>query len=124
MNKDVAANSMKEQALALFRENRLVEAGKLFAEICTIDPSDAEAWFKLGIINFELNTLLQAETCFRKVVELRPSLDSAKKDFLGRPGFSFSGGPKNTMSSMMKQLPLIRSCCGLHRISGSIRTSE
>ena len=77
MNKDVAANSMKEQALALFRENRLVEAGKLLAEICTIDPSDAEAWFKLGIVNFELNTLPQAETCFRRVVELRPRLDSA-----------------------------------------------
>ena len=76
MNEGNAANAKREHALAFFEENRWVEAGSLLAEICRTDPSDAEAWFKLGIVNFELNAFPQAETCFRRVIELRPDLDS------------------------------------------------
>ena len=77
MAKDVGTQPAMKQALSLLKENRLVEAGHLLAEVCRTDPSDAEAWFKLGIVNFELNAFSHAETCFRRAIELRPRLDSA-----------------------------------------------
>ena len=62
------------QALALIKEQRLAEAGSLYAEICRIDPLDAEAWFRLGTINLQFSALAQAEACFRQVVKLEPRL--------------------------------------------------
>ena len=62
------------QALALVKEQRLAEAGSLYAEICRIDPLDAESWFRLGTINLQFSALAQAEACFRQVVKLEPRL--------------------------------------------------
>ena len=74
MKKNVRTHSKKKQALALLEEHRLTEARDLFAEVCKIDPLDAEAWFRLGTTNIELSAMKQAEGCFRRVVELQPRL--------------------------------------------------
>lgn len=77
MRKMINAQAQKNKALALLRENRLAEARDQFVEVCKIDPEDAESWFRLGTTNLELKALPQAEACFRRVIELRPSLDIA-----------------------------------------------
>jgi len=77
MKKNILTNSKKKQALALLQDNRAAEAKTLYADVCRIDPLDAEAWFRLGTINLEFNVLPEAEACFRRVVELRPQLDIA-----------------------------------------------
>ena len=77
MKKNILNHVKKKQALALFQERRLAEAKALYAEICKKDPLDVESWFRLGTINLELVALPQAETCFRRVLELRPQLEIA-----------------------------------------------
>ena len=71
---NILTQSKKKQALALVKENRLTEAKSLYADICRLDPRDAEAWFRLGTINLDFNAAAQAESCFRRVVELEPRL--------------------------------------------------
>ena len=77
MKKNNRTRAKKKQALALLNEHRLVEARDLYAEICRIDPQDAESWFRAGTINLELSAMGQAGTCFRRVVELEPRLPIA-----------------------------------------------
>lgn len=77
MKKNIRTHAKKRQALALLQEHRWAEAGTLYADICKIDPLDAEAWFRLGTTNLELDALPQAEACFRRVIELQPRLDIA-----------------------------------------------
>jgi len=74
MKKNIRTQAKKKQALALLKEHRLGEARDLYAEICKIDPLDAESWFRLGTTNIELSAVSQAESCFRRVVELQPRL--------------------------------------------------
>ncbi len=75
MKKNIRTQTKKKRALALLEERRLAEARELYAEICKIDPLDAESWFRLGTTDIELSVLAEAEHCFRRVVELRPQLD-------------------------------------------------
>ena len=74
MKNNIRTRAKKKQALTLLKENRLAEARDLYAEICKIDPLDAESWFRLGTVNIEFNALGEAESCFRRVVELEPRL--------------------------------------------------
>ena len=77
MKKNIRTHAKKKKALALLKDNRLGEARDLYAEVCKIDPMDAESWFRLGTINIELKAMAQAEGCFRRVIELEPRLASA-----------------------------------------------
>jgi tetratricopeptide (TPR) repeat protein len=77
MKKNIRTHAKKKKALALLKDNRLGEARDLYAEVCKIDPIDAESWFRLGTINIELKAMALAEACFRRVVELEPRLASA-----------------------------------------------
>ena len=77
MKKNIRTHAKKKKALALLKDNRLGEARDLYAEVCKIDPMDAESWFRLGTINIELKAMAPAEGCFRRVVELEPRLASA-----------------------------------------------
>lgn len=74
MKKDIRTHSKKKKALALLEERRLADARALYADVCKIDPRDAEAWFRLGTINLEFSAMPQAEACFRRVIELQPRL--------------------------------------------------
>ena len=77
MKKNIRTHTKKKKALALLKDKRLGEARDLYAEVCKIDPVDAESWFRLGTINIELKAMARAEGCFRRVVELEPRLASA-----------------------------------------------
>lgn len=77
MENNTLAHTKKMQALALVEEKRLTEARDLYAEICRVDPLDAEAWFRLGTIYLETCAMAQAEACFHQVIKLRPRLDIA-----------------------------------------------
>ena len=83
MRKNIHTRSKKSRALALLNEKRLAEAISLYTEICRIDPLDAEAWFRLGTTYLELSAVIQAEDCFRRVIELEPRLAIAHYN-LGR----------------------------------------
>lgn len=74
MKKDVRVQPKKKRALVLLQENRLAEARAAYDEICKLDPLDTESWFRLGTVNLELSAVSQAESCFRRVIELDPQL--------------------------------------------------
>jgi Flp pilus assembly protein TadD len=47
-----------------------------FRRLVTLHPS-GEAWFNLGFLLEKLDTIAEAEACFRRAVALQPSLDRA-----------------------------------------------
>ena len=69
-NQDIG--QLKNQALTCFKENRLQEAGALYAQVCALNPSDAEAWFYSGIINGQTGHGEEAVKCMARVVKLQP----------------------------------------------------
>ena len=104
MKKNIRTHAKKKQALALIQEHRLPEARALYAEICKIDPVDAEAWFRMGTVNLELEALPQAEACFRRVIELQPRLDIAYYN-LGR-ALELQSKDKEAIAAYRKLLQL------------------
>lgn len=54
------------------KEKDLVSAVKYVNEIVTIDPGDFIAWAKLGSLYFEQNALTDAESAFKRSLELKP----------------------------------------------------
>jgi len=69
--------ALKAQGLDLLKNNRLAEARALFAKICDIDSSDAEAWYVLSGINGRLGNIEEAGECSRRVIALRPDHSEA-----------------------------------------------
>lgn len=69
---NVHTSSKKKKAFELIQANRFAEARTLFAEICALDRTDAEAWFALGVINGKLNQAAESIECFRKAIALQP----------------------------------------------------
>ena len=74
MNENTSIQARKAQALSLLKEHRLDEARDIYAELCRIDPQDAESWFRLGTTNLERCAWEHAEICFHHVINLRPQL--------------------------------------------------
>ena len=72
-NQNVLTRSKKKKALALFQANHLVEARRLFEEICAADRSDAEAWQLLGAVRGMLGDYAAAESGLRQALRLQPS---------------------------------------------------
>ncbi|MCR4347289.1 MAG: tetratricopeptide repeat protein [Sulfuricaulis sp.] len=73
---NVLTQSKKKRALDLARSNRLGEARALYAEVCTKDRSDAEAWFMLGAICGQMGLFDEAEQALRQAISLRPSAEA------------------------------------------------
>ena len=68
--------SRKERALELLRANRLEEARMLCEEVCRTENQPG-AWYLLGIIHGRLGDLMQAESSYRKAIEIKPDYADA-----------------------------------------------
>lgn len=63
----------KKQALAFFQANQLMEAKRLYAEICKLDRRDADAWNMLSAIHGMSDEYVEAENCCRQVIAVLPN---------------------------------------------------
>ena len=63
-------SNLKQQGRNLMRGNRLVDAKAVFSRVCILEPTDAESWFALGMINGQLNMLAEAVIGFRNALAL------------------------------------------------------
>ncbi len=81
-NGNLHSGGKRKQAWALAQANRLPEARVLLKQICKKGSKDVESWFMLGAINGRLGLYDEAESCFRRVVKLRPGYAEAH-DSLG-----------------------------------------
>lgn len=71
---NVLTQGKKTKADAAAREGRLEEARALFKSVCQLNPSDTEAWVKLGMVHKRLGQFGEAEACARRGVLLSPGL--------------------------------------------------
>lgn len=69
--------TMKQQALKLLRENRLVEAGTLLSQICAQNGEDVDAWYLLSSVHGMLGNMDEADRCCRRVIALNPDHSQA-----------------------------------------------
>lgn len=77
--RNILTRSKKILAEQLAFDNRWDEAQTLYASVCKIDPTDAEAWAKLGAIQFRLARYEEAESCARRALLLAPNLSFARQ---------------------------------------------
>ncbi len=77
--RNILTRSKKIQAERLALDNCWDEAQTLYASVCKIDPTDAEAWVKLGAIQFRLGRYEEAESCARRALLLAPNLSFARQ---------------------------------------------
>ena len=63
------------------RDKKLDKAVKYGKEIVSIDPADFIAWAKLGSLYFEQNSLSDAESAFKRSLELKPEYTPALINF-------------------------------------------
>ncbi|MBI3432235.1 MAG: tetratricopeptide repeat protein [Hydrogenophilales bacterium] len=71
--KNILTQSKKAKADGLALANRLEEALMLYAGVCKTDPTDAEAWVKLGATQRRLGRYAEAEASGRRAVLLAPN---------------------------------------------------
>jgi len=71
---NVLTQGKKTKADAAAREGRLEEARALFKSVCQLNPSDTEAWVKLGMVHKRLGQFGEAEACARRGILLSPKL--------------------------------------------------
>ena len=73
----------RNELAGLMLGNLLAESGDRAGAVAQLEhltgnnPSHADAWFNLGFLHDQADRLADAERCFRRAVELRPSLDRA-----------------------------------------------
>ena len=77
--KNILTQGKKIQAERLALDNRWEEAQALYASVCKADPTDAEAWVKLGATRFRLGRYDEAESCARRALLLAPNLAFARQ---------------------------------------------
>jgi len=71
--KNILTQSKKAKADGLALANRLEEALTLYAGVCKTDPTDVEAWVKLGATQRRLGRYAEAEASGRRAVLLAPN---------------------------------------------------
>lgn len=89
----MATDHRRQQALALFQQQRYAEAKRVFHEICRIDESDFESWCYLGMLHAMEGEPDLAEQCLLRSVAIQPNsaiahynlarLREAKRDYAG-----------------------------------------
>jgi len=65
------------KSICLMRERRITEALDLLNDVTRLDPSNANAFYNLGIGHEALREYEEAEVAFRKVIELRMEFAAA-----------------------------------------------
>ena len=106
--KNVLTRSKKTKAEILLRENRLLEANELYANIIQSDRADAESWMMLGIINRKLGVFQKSEECCRRAVALKPDLAAAHQAL---------GAALQCLGRMEEALPAYRTAIRLNPAS-------
>lgn len=71
--KNILTQGNKVKADRFVIENRLDDALILYAKICRVDPTDIEAWVKLGEIQRRLGHYTDAESSGRRAIRLAPN---------------------------------------------------
>ncbi len=71
------SSTLKNKALACFRNNQLAEAKSLYTEACRLSPKDADIWHMLSGINGMMGLYADSESCAKKTIKLRPNAVSA-----------------------------------------------
>lgn len=71
--KNILTQSKKAKADSLALASRLQEALMLYASVCKTDPTDVEAWVKLGATQRRLGHYAEAEASGRRAVLLAPN---------------------------------------------------
>jgi tetratricopeptide (TPR) repeat protein len=79
--KNILTRNKKKEAFALFQAGQWKEAKLLYAEVCELDPIDAEAWFFQGLANVRLGVIGEAEACLRRAIKLQPQRPEAHLNF-------------------------------------------
>jgi tetratricopeptide (TPR) repeat protein len=74
------AGTLFGQGLAAEERDDPTNALRLYAEVLTHDPTCAAAWINTGRIFFTRSDFSEAERCFRKALELKPSYALAHFD--------------------------------------------
>lgn len=77
--KNVLTAGKKLKAEQAAHAGDLDQAHTLFASICKLDPTDADAWAKLGALRFRLGRYDEAESCARRALLLSPKLTFAQQ---------------------------------------------
>jgi tetratricopeptide (TPR) repeat protein len=73
----------RNESAGLMLGSLLVESGDRAGAVAQLElltathPAHADAWFNLGFLHDQADRLADAERCFRRAVELRPSIDRA-----------------------------------------------
>lgn len=71
-SRHVLTRGKKQRAAALFQEQRLAEAAKLYEDVCRTDARDAEAWCALSAIHGMLDRHSEAIRCAERALEIEP----------------------------------------------------
>ncbi len=74
---NVLARAKKQEAQSCLQAGDLIRARSLFAEVCRLDTTDAEAWCMLGTINGQMGNADETEACFRKALDINPDYGMA-----------------------------------------------
>lgn len=77
--KNILTQGKKAKAERLALSNQLAEAQVLYASVCKIDPTDVEAWVKLGVLQCRQGQYVEAESCVRQALLLAPNLAFAQQ---------------------------------------------
>lgn len=76
--KNVLTRSKKQKAMALFQSGQIEAAKALFEQVCSTDPSDAEAWCAHGVCCGTLRLFDHSVTSLRRAIMLRPEYTEAR----------------------------------------------
>jgi len=66
----IATNTMAEEGVAMIRKRKIEEARDHFEKVINIDPSNPDAYYYLGIINFRKKHYRQSVLFFKKASSL------------------------------------------------------
>jgi tetratricopeptide (TPR) repeat protein len=69
--------SMLRKAHSLIEDGRLDLAGQTLRELLTLEPDNAEAWYRLGNVLKDLNQLTDALDSYQRAIEFRPRYGAA-----------------------------------------------
>jgi tetratricopeptide (TPR) repeat protein len=67
----------------LEREGRYKEAADTYIQAIQLNPQDAKAWYRLGMIYYQTHSKAYAVRCFEEVAKLKPE-DHSLADWLGK----------------------------------------
>ena len=77
--RNILTRSKKIQAERLALNNCWDDAQTLYASVCKTDPTDAEAWVKLSVVQFRLGRNEEAESCARRALLIEPNHSFARQ---------------------------------------------